>query len=160
MATIRDVINRFKRIDAISIPEAMEASHQAVLEFARKQFMTSGQYGGSPWAFYGAEPKYLAYKLALGADPMPLRWTSTMQRLYPALTNPNHPDHKWSNTNGKASLNITIPYLSRIEKGGINQFGETFPGRQVFPKSNGSLVRDVMYDIKKDFYRKLEETGK
>lgn len=159
MATIKSLINRFTKIKSISLPNAMEASHQAILQFARKQFNTSGTYGGQPWSFYAGEPKYKAYKEALGASPMPLRWTGSLQRVFPALTNPYHPDHKWTNARGKVSLEISIPYLSRIETGGVNQFGETFPGRPIFPKKNGKFIKEVVDDIRVAYYRELAATG-
>lgn len=160
MATLKDVINRFKKIKQIDLVEVIDISHQAILQFAKNQFVSSGAYGGKPWAFYGGEPKYAAYKQALGAELMPLRWTASMQRVYPALTNPNHSDHKWLKTNNSVKLDITIPYLARIEQGGTNQFGETFPAREIFPTDNRRLTEDVLAKVKQEFYRKTDEVMK
>lgn len=159
MATIRSAIDRFKKIAEIDLKAiTKQAVSIETIRFARKQFLSHGGYGGKPWAFYGGEPKYLTFKEAMGALPLPLRWTDSMQRVYPALTNPNHPLRILRQSGNNVYLDINIPYLTRIETGGVNQFGERFPGRQIFPNQNKALQRDVGTAAKYDFYNKVRRT--
>lgn len=158
MTTIKDVIgkfDRFKKIDRASI--TYRAVKVESVQFAKKQFKSHGAYGGKPWGFYGSEPKYLAFKEAIGAMPLPLRWTSSMQRLYPALTKQSHPDRQLKKTTTGALLDIKIPYLKRIEQGGTNQFGEQFPARQIFPNQNKALQRDIAYRTGQEYYKEVRK---
>ena len=131
-----------------------------LIQRARENFRTGGRSEGQPWADYSSEPKYLAYKMALGASPEPLRWVpGSMERLYPSLTNPRDPAHLWSLSGGKASFGSSLPYLARIESGGVNPFGERFPGRRILPASPG-LRREVVMSVSKDLYQRIErESG-
>jgi hypothetical protein len=159
MASIAETVERFNRISKIRLTELVDkAAHDEVIRFAKKQFVSQGGYGGKPWAYYGGEPKYRAYKEAMGASPLPLRWTSTMQRVYPALTDPNHPDHQWQSQGNNVSLQIGVPYFARLQEGGVNQFGENFPARVVYTNSNGRLGKDVADKIKREFYDLVRKT--
>lgn len=158
MATIKGVIGKLeniKKIDRASI--TYRAVKIESVAFAKKQFKSHGSYGGKPWAFYGSEPKYLAFKEAIGAMPMPLRWMATMQRLYPALTKQSHPDRQLKKVGTNTVLDINIPYLKRIETGGTNQFGEQFPARQIFPTQNRALQRDVAYRTGQEYYKEVRK---
>lgn len=159
MASIKEVIARFTNITKIDTVQIVDQqAHLKVIDFAKKQFDTSGKYGGKPWAFYGSEPKYLRYKLALGARPIPLRWTTNMERVYPALTNPNDPNHNWRKRGNNVYLDISIPYLARIETGGRNQFNEPAPGRSLFPNDNRRLSGNVLEAVKREYYRRVGKT--
>lgn len=158
---LQELVRRMKGLQLLNLPRVVQdpATHEAVLTWTRAQVDSKGALGGQPWAGYESEPKYAAYKAALGAPLSPLRWTRAEERLIPALTNPSHPDHEWSNTGRGASLNITIPYLADIEKGGRNQFGESQPARPIFNTRSGTLTRGVALAVKSTFMKRVQELG-
>lgn len=155
MSSLKDLISKFKKLEKIRPEESLEPIHAVLLNRAKDQFRTGGRSEGQAWADYSSEPKYAAYKAALGADPRPLRWVpGSMERLYPSLTNPRDPSHVWSLSGGKASFGSSLPYLARIESGGVNQFGEKYPGRKIMPASPG-LRREVALAVSKDLYSRV-----
>lgn len=158
---LRSLVRSMRSLGQVDLVRVVQepSTHEAVLAWTRSQVASGGKAGGQAWAGYESEPRYAAYKAALGAPLQPLRWTRAEERLIPALTQPTHPDHVWTNTAGGASLNITIPYLSRIERGGRNQFGEPAPPRPIFNKSSGDLVRTVVKRVGGTFYRRVAELG-
>lgn len=160
MSALKTLIQRFKRLERLDVERSLEPIHAVLLQRARDAFRTSGRSEGQAWADYSSEPKYKSYKAALGADPRPLRWVpGSMERLMPSLTNPRDPSHLWSLSGGKASFGSSLPYLARIESGGVNQFGERFPGRRILPASPG-LRREVAQAVRKDLYARIgRETG-
>lgn len=161
MSKLTSLIGSMRKLTEIRLREVVAdpATHEAVLSWTRAQVASGGALGGVKWAGYEGEPKYEAYKLARGAPLTPLRWTRSEERLYPALTNPSHPDHVWSSTRGGAALNITIPYLSKIEQGGRNQFGEPQPARPIFQTRSGDLSRTAAAAVKGTFMKRVRLTG-
>lgn len=160
MSSLQALIAKFKKLEKVKPEESLEPIHEVLLQRAREQFRSGGRAEGQPWADYSSEPKYAAYKKALGASPQPLRWVpGSMERLYPSLTNPRDPGHLWTLTGGKATFGSTLPYVARIESGGVNQFGERYPGRKILPASKG-LMREVVQSVSKDLYARIaRETG-
>lgn len=159
MTALGALITKFKKIQRINLSECLEPVQEVLLDAAREAFRTGGRSNGEAWAGYGGEPKYAAYKKALGASPQPLRWVpGSMERLYPSLTNPRDSNHLWRLSGGKATFGSTLPYIAKIESGGVNQFGERFPGRKILP-INQSLRDEVVKSVKFNFYRAISRTS-
>lgn len=159
MTTIASVISRLKKVgqtDLHAITGA--ATHRTVVAFAQKQVASSGAYGGEPWAYYAGEPKYEAFKQALGLTLAPLRWQPGRERLVPALTNPLDSRHQWVRGPKGWRLSIAVEYLARLESGGVNQFGERFPARRIFP-TRGPLSRDAQRDTQRLFMQRIRGLG-
>lgn len=118
-----------------------------LLDFLRSQFQTRGRTGGKPWAGYANEPKYAAFKQKLVGHNRLFRWDMRggKERLYPALTRPNHPDQILSISPTRASIAVTGPY-AKLQRGGRGPFGEKFPARQIFPargRAQQALVTEL-----------------
>lgn len=160
MSTLKNLIDKFKKLAKIDLDQSLVPIHDVLIARARDQFRTGGKSEGQGWADYSSEPKYRAYKKALGASTEPLRWVpGSMERLYPSLTNPRDPNHIWNLSGGVASFGSSLPYVARIESGGVNQFGERYPGRKILPASQG-LRREVVQSVSKDFYSRVNrESG-
>lgn len=159
MTTLASVIGRLKKVGRVDLVQVTgEATHHTVVSFARKQVASSGAYGGEPWAYYASEPRYEAFKQAMSLTLAPLRWQPGRERLVPALTNPLDPRHQWVRGPKGWRLSIALEYLSRIETGGVNQFGERFPARRVFP-TRGPLPRDAQRDTQRAFMQRIRTIG-
>ena len=158
---LKTLVSKFKALKDMRLERVVQApaTHEAVLAWTRSQVQSGGAAGGRPWAAYESEPKYEAYKLARGAPLQPLRWTRADERLIPALTNPTHPDHVWASTRNGSSLNITVPYLRDIERGGRNQFGEPQPARPIFQTRSGSLQREAAKAVHATFIKQVQMMG-
>lgn len=159
MPSLASLISSFKRVADIHVEDTIDAAHQAVLVFARRQVTSSGAYGGRRWADFAGEPKYRAFKDAIGALAQPLRWIPGQERLVPALTDPRHPDHRWLKTQRGFELEISIPYIASIEAGGIGPFGEKFPARPIFPPSSTQLRRGVVAEVTSALVERVEAAG-
>lgn len=158
-AQLITVIGAMRRVSAIRVADTIDAAHEALLVFARRQVTSSGAYGGRRWAGFAGEPRYEAYKRAQGALALPLRWKPGQERLVPALTDPRHPDHVWAKTQRGFKLDITVPYLDNIERGGVNQYGERYPARRVFPSASPELRGGVVRAVTADLVKRVEVAG-
>lgn len=158
---LKNLVRSFRALQGLDLARvvAEPATHDALLAWTRAQVASGGRLGGQAWAGYESEPRYAAYKAALGAPLQPLRWTRGEERLVPALTQPGHPDHLWTTTPKGAALNLAIPYLSDLERGGRNQFGEPQPARPIFNTRSGDLPRSVIKAVAGTFYRRVAELG-
>lgn len=123
-----------------------------ILDFMRQQFLTQGRAGGRPWAGYGGEPRYAAFKQRLLGHNRLFRWDHRggKERLYPALTTPNHPDQIFAVSPTRASIGVVGPY-AQLERGGVGPFKERFPARMILPRQAraergllGALRRGVL----------------
>lgn len=159
MPSLDQTIASFKRLASIDVASSADAAHEALLVFARRQVTSSGAYGGKRWADFAGEPKYRAFKDAIGALAQPLRWIPGQERLVPALTDPRHPDHRWLRSQRGFELKITIPYVASIEAGGIGPFGERFPARPIFPSRSVQLLRGIREEIKRSVLDEIKATG-
>lgn len=159
MPSLKELISSFKKVKDINYAQVMNSVDQALARFAEKQFMSQGAYGGKPWESFASEPKYLAFKRAIGASELPLRWKPGMERVYPALTNVSDPLRNFKGNNKLVTLDINIPYLASIEKGGVGPFGERFPGREIFPSNSRRLREDVLNTIKPLFYEEFKKVS-
>lgn len=152
---LAQLVARFKKLSRLDVARSLEPVHEVMLAYAKEQFRTSGRAGGQAWADYSGEPKYRAYKAAIGADPRPLRWRpGAMERLYPSLTDPRDPAHLWRLTGDAATFGSALPYAARIERGGVNQFGERAPPRRILPDSPG-LRRAVARAAQRDLSERI-----
>lgn len=157
--TLPTLIKRMQRLQAADLRKVTgDATHPMVIEFARKQLASSGAYGGAPWDGYAGEPKYAAYKAALGVSLSPLRWKPGMERLAPAMTNPSDARHRWIKGPNGWTLDIALSYLARLETGGINQFGERFAARRLFP-AKSPLERDAARATSREFSKLVDALG-
>lgn len=152
--TIAQVIARMRATARIDKQRLVGVhADRALIRYAVYQFRSGGAYGGRPWAHYEAEPRYEAYKRALGASMEPLRWRAGMEQLFPALTSPAHPLRKWGRGPRGWRLEINLPYLARLERGGVNQFGERFPARPILPAAAAAPL--VRADVAQAYYAEV-----
>lgn len=155
MTSLVQLVARFQRLSKLDVSRSLAPVHEVMLTYAREQFRTSGRAGGQPWADYSGEPKYKAYKAAIGADPRPLRWRpGSMERLMPSLTDPRDPAHLWRVAGDAVTFGSSLPYAARIERGGTNQFGERSPPRSILPDSPG-LRRAVTLAVQRDLRQRI-----
>lgn len=160
MTTFKKMAGLFKELKGIKTSAVTEKVKPLMVEFARKQFVSSGSYGGKRWAMYASEPKYEAYKMAMGATMAPLRWSPSLERLEPALTSPSSPFVRWGKFTNKATMTVLLDYYNELQKGGVNQFGERFPARPIFPRKSAAFQRDVIGGLKDTYLKKFRETIK
>lgn len=97
-------------------------------QYARS-FTSRGTEQGQRWAGYEGEPKYAAYKRALGGGEDILRWKGS-DRLYNALTKRGDSNQVWRAGADKAQFGARLPYASSLQRGGRGPFGERYPGRR------------------------------
>lgn len=155
MTSLVQLVARFQRLSKLDVSRSLAPVHEVMLQYAREQFRTSGRAGGQPWADYSGEPKYKAYKAAIGADPRPLRWRpGSMERLQPSLTDPRDPAHLWRVAGEAVTFGSSLPYAARIERGGVNQFGERAPPRRILPDSPG-LRRAITLAVQRDLSKRI-----
>lgn len=134
-------LNKLAQVGVSSLSDRLGSP---LAEIARRQFETGGAYLGKPWADYSSEPKYAAYKKAIGADMRPLRWQPGKREIIaPALSNTSDANRFFSQSADGVQLGVKgVPYLQRIQEGGVNQFGERFPARPILPDSQ--VMRSVL----------------
>lgn len=111
--------------------------------FVQEVYAEQGGPTGTRWQGYdrSGEYKYKQFKKSIldmeniprGNQPGGLmrwgNWGDHEERLYPSLTNPNHPDHVWEKNKLSAKYGTEVPYAERLTKSGVNQFGESRPAR-------------------------------
>jgi hypothetical protein len=124
-------------------------THRYLLAHLRRQFATAGAHGGTPWAGYN--PKYAAYKRAILGHLDLLRWEKGgKERLFPALTDPNDPGHVFEVNDRSVKFGAVHPHIVKLFRGGTNQFGEPYPGRNPFAMraaQKRELAKDVFTDV-------------
>lgn len=158
--TPQELLARLRAVRAIDLTAITRATGQdASVAFARKQFATGGRYGGKPWAGYTGEPAYAAYKRAAIGHLEPLKWDGAPGGLEDALTNPRSRLRRWSVRQGRVQLDIAIPYLRRLETGGVGPFGERFPARVIFPDDRAQLSRAAAKIAGKKLINEVKRTG-
>lgn len=110
-----------------------DSIHPFMIDHMKSQFKSDGAHGGSPWALYGAEPKYTAYKIALVGHLTPLRWQKggPFERLFPSLVDRSDRDHVWESSAKGAVFGTSLPYAGDLNAGGIGPFGERYPARKI-----------------------------
>lgn len=132
---LKSLVTRWKRLAkplATLVPIFNAVVHDFLLDHMNRRFESGGRYGGSPWQRYRSEPKYRKYKKAAGADPRPLWWKpGSREMLRPSLIKASHPRHVWKASRQGARFGTSVPHAARIQKGGLNQFGETAPPRRI-----------------------------
>lgn len=134
MPTLAEIKARFKKLQKIDLAAiTLNVGKEVSITFARKQLKTAGRFGGRPWAGYGGEPKYAAYKMAVVGHLKPLVWKGRAGYLEDALTRSTSPRRKWVKVKGHPTLDINLRYIDDLERGGRGPFGERFPGRVIFP---------------------------
>lgn len=116
------------------VPVWRAAVHPYMTRHAKKQFKTEGTHGGKPWAGYGNEPKYEAYKKDRVGHLKVLRWHESLSRgrLPPSTFRPSHPDHIFQATSNRVTIGTSTPWAKRLTKGGTGPRGEKFPGRIIY----------------------------
>jgi hypothetical protein len=126
-----------------------EVVHPWFLGHMGARFATEGRYGGNEWADYSAEPHYALYKKAIVGHFRLLRWEmgGEYERLYPSLTDPNHPEHIYQRDDTKARMGTSVPYAKDLEGGGVGPFGERYPGRTIISATQKQLTtgRDSLW---------------
>jgi len=159
MSTIADLKQRLIKVSKINLTAvSLKVGKQVSIDFAKKQYATSGKYGGKPWSGYGGEPKYAAYKLALVGHTRPIEWSVKPGSLHHALTKPSSALRSWTAGKGTQTLTIRAHFLDRLESGGRNFFGERFPGRAIFP--NGRALKVATFkSTAKVLYAAVRKAG-
>jgi hypothetical protein len=159
MGSLKQLTSKFARLAVLPVERSLVVVHRELLGYAREQFRTQGRAGGQPWADYSGEPKYRAYKLALGASPQVLRWEPGKQeRLYPSLTDPRDRNHVWRVGGKSVAFGSALPYVARIEQGGTGPFGERSPARRLLPMAS-AIRRRVNEAIAADLRSRMEQLG-
>lgn len=156
---LTDLTSRLRGIKAIRTEAIVESTAQEVsLDFGRRQLATSGAAGGAPWAGYSGEPMYAAYKMAITGALEPLKWKGSTDGLEDALVNKSSRHRRWSRRGDRYTLDITLPYIEQLEKGGVGPFGERFPARFIFPR-RGALTRQAVATAKDKFMVEVGRAG-
>ena len=104
--------------------------HPFMLRHMRRQFETSGRYGGAPWAGYDQEPIYAAVKRRRVGHLHVLRGKPGQEKLYPSLTTQGGA-HLWQRSADAASFGTRLPFAQGLERGGVGPYGERFPARLI-----------------------------
>lgn len=132
-----------------NLKRALTLTHPYLLAHMQKQFATGGSHGGQAWAGYN--PKYAAYKRALVGHLELLRWEKGgKELLYPALTSPADPGHVFAVDDRHVTFGAVHPHIQKIFRGGTNQFGEVYPGRNPLamrPRQKRELATIVFKEI-------------
>jgi len=123
--------------------DAAPRLHDFLMVRMREKYDSAGSSEGTPWADYGAEPKYKAFKGAVLGDLTVLRWKGGDERLYPSLVSTRHPEHVFKVGQNKVEVGTAVPYAARIERGGKNMFGEPAPARDIVGLGDRSVLRLV-----------------
>lgn len=114
-------------------------THRWWLDHLRAQLASSGAHGGSRWDYAG-EPKYAAFKRRVTGRDDVLRWTPGDELLAPSLTDPDHPNHDWTAREDSYSIGSTVAHLEQLLAGGIGPFGEPYPGRDPFERTEDQIA--------------------
>lgn len=135
-------------------PEVVkETIYPFVLNYTKKNFQMQGRLGGQSWN-YNTEPQYSAYKFAMTGHREVLRWEKggKYEKLYPSLTQPGHEFHHFVMTPLGVQVGSTLPYAASLASGGINPFGEPYPGRN--PMRMGMGTRKQLISTIRDHIRR------
>jgi hypothetical protein len=111
---------------------AFESVHDLLIDVEKRLFDTEGASGSQGlWNRYTDEPRYRAFKRhILGSEFPVLQWGRGGMRLMPSLTTKSHPEHVFTSTATTMEFGTSVPYADRLAQGGINPFGEHYPGRR------------------------------
>lgn len=133
--------------------------HSFMIERQKETFRRQGP----GWAKY--RPKYRRYKQSLKDRGVVsimdlLRWKRGRERLYPSLTQRSHRKHIWRVEAHKVEFGTRYRIARRLEQGGVNQFGERYPGRQliVISKANQERLANLLaaYVVGSNTYNQWE----
>lgn len=103
-----------------------EQLHPVWLRSRVRQFETAGAELGTPWAMYSratGEHRYAAAKASIFGRRLTqqdlLRWLTGdgQERLYPSITDPNHPEHVAVIGRDSASFGTRVPYAGNHNDG-------------------------------------------
>jgi len=150
-------------IDSMDIKEiwpslVKEIIHPFVIRHVRANFDAQGKLGGQNWNYNG-EPKYAAYKMAATGHQEVLRWKKGRREiLYPSLAFVNGFGHLFRMTSTSVRIGTTVPYAGRLAKGGVNQFGETYPGRNPMKMKRASK-KNLVTMIQRGIMRGIAPKG-
>lgn len=129
--------------------------HPFMLRHMKRQFETSGRYGGAAWADYSQEPIYAAAKQRITGHLRILRWKPGQEQLAPSLMTQGGL-HVARSEPGHAEFGTRVPHAGQLERGGVGPYGERYPARLIlFLPSRDRL--ELVGLIKADVFARIQD---
>lgn len=142
-------------VQVIWPPVVREIIHPFTLQAAAVNIDRAGELAGESWD-YSTEPLYAASKARRVGHKRMMRWDSPQnERLYPSLTQADHPEHYFRLSNSSVSIGSLVPWAHTLTVGGINPQGEHYPGRTLLGWS-GATSKRLVTQIQRAIKDKLE----